>query len=54
MADRPNCILTADKKYRISMELSSKALHAALINTYPGLAQRQPAQRTEKKGTVNA
>ena len=53
MADRHACILTADRKYRISMELSSKALHAALINTYPALAERQPAQTEEKKGTVN-
>lgn len=53
MADRSICILAADKKYRISMELSSKALHAALIRTYPGLAERQPAQQSEK-GTVDA
>jgi len=53
MADRSICILAADKKYRISMELSSKALHAALIRTYPGLAERQPAPQSEK-GTVDA
>lgn len=53
MADRSICILAADKKYRISMELSSKALHAALIRTYPGLAEWQPAQQSEK-GTVDA
>ena len=53
MADRSICILAADKKYRISMELSSKALHAALIRTYPGLAERQPTQQSEK-GTVDA
>lgn len=54
MADRPTCILTADKKYRISMELSNQSYIAALINTYPGLARRQPAQTTQKKGTVDA
>lgn len=42
MADREIGILAADRKYRISMELSNQSYLAALIREHPVLAGRPP------------
>lgn len=41
MADRHANILSADRKYRISMELSSNALRDALLREYPKIVTQQ-------------
>lgn len=45
MADKPNCIVSADRKYRVEMEFNNQAFLNAIAASYPAVARRLADQQ---------